>query len=109
MLGLIAHVAHFQQAAMAQALVYREVIVISDRLLVVVLVRCRDCERSTSEAAAGLAELIHKRTRPESYRRQTGTDGPRVANLSGRAANICGNVIDRDTERCQQRAIRGVI
>src|ERR1035437_5399424 len=94
---------------MAQLLVYREVIVISDRLLVVVLVRRRDSEWSATEAATGLAGLIHKWTRAERYRGLAGADAPRIADLSERAAIISGNAIDRDAERCQQRAIRGVI
>src|ERR1017187_10207001 len=109
MLSLVADIADFEQAAMAQLLVCREVIVISDWLLVVVLVRCLDRERSATEAATGLAELIHKRTRAERYRGLAGADASRIADLSERAANICGNVIDRDAERCQQRPIRGVI
>src|ERR1035441_9657729 len=109
MLRLVADIAHFEQAAMAQPLVYREVIVISDRLLVVVLVRRMDRERGAAETATGLADLIHKRTRPESYRGLAGTDAPRVADLSERAAISSGNVIDRDAERRQQRAVRGVI
>src|ERR1700722_2843246 len=109
MLGLVPHVAHFEQGAMAQLLVYREVIVVCDRLLVVVLVRSRDTERSATEAATGLASRIHKRTRAERYRGPAGADGPRVADLSERTAIISGNVINRDAERCQQRAIRGVV
>src|ERR1035441_5628676 len=109
MLRLVADIADFEQAAMAQLLVNREVIVISDRLLVVVLVRCPDRERGASEAATGLAGLIQKRTGAERYRGLAGTDAPRIADLSERAAIISGYGIDRDAERCQQRAIRGVI